>query len=197
LHRELECSLPDALHLTTLTEDAHWYRTDHHWTTEGAYEAYRLLGARLGYTPYPKSDFQPETVSEAFYGTSAGATGIPFLPPDRIELWHFAGENAIEVRYDGKAGTLYDRQKLRTRDQYAVFQGGNHALTELRTEGLPTLLVIKDSFANSLLPFLARHFTVVAVDPRYGAPDLAALHTDRALVLCGMQTLCQTAFLRT
>lgn len=196
LCQELESSLPDALLLTTLTEDAHWYRTDHHWTTEGAYEAYCLLGARLGYTPYPKNGFQLETVSEAFYGTSAGAAGIPFLAPDRIELWHFTGEDAIEARYDGEAGVLYDRQRLHTRDQYAVFQGGNHALTELRTGGLPTLLVIKDSFANSLLPFLARHFSIVAVDPRYGVPDLAALHPDRTLVLCGMQTLCQTAFLK-
>lgn len=197
LWTELAEALPSAITFPSLTEDAHWYRTDHHWSTAGAYAVYCQLGKQLGYTPYPESDFERETVSTSFYGTSAGAAGLPFLTPDRIELWHFANENALSVFYDGKAGALYDRSKLHTRDQYAVFQGGNHALTEITTEGLPTLLVIKDSFANSLLPFLARHFSIVALDPRYGDPDLSDLRPNRSLVLCGMQTLCEAAFVKT
>ena len=193
---ELKSALPNSLLLNTLTEDAQWYRTDHHWSTAGAYEAYCLLGDALGYTPTPESGFQRKTVSTAFYGTSASAASLPFLPPDCIELWHYDGEEALTVHYDGTIGVLYDLSKLDTRDGYAVFQGGNHARTEITKGDRPTLLVIKDSFANSLLPFLAQHFNVLAIDPRYGNADLSTLRFDRALVLCGMQTLCQTTFLK-
>ena len=192
----LTATLPQSITFPALTQDAHWYRTDHHWSTAGAYEAYFLLGEALGYTPYPETDFARKTVSTSFYGTSAGASGIPFLSPDAIELWHYNGENDLCVRYDGQSGQLYDLQALHTRDGYAVFQGGNHAVTEISLGNRPTLLVIKDSFANSLLPFLARHFNIIAIDPRYGNIDPIAIPHDRALVLCGMQTLCQTAFFK-
>ena len=63
----------------------------------------------------------------------------------------------------------------------------------------PLLLLIKDSFANSLLPFLARHYRILAIDPRYNASGIRSLteEAEQVLVLCGMQTLQQTPFLNT
>jgi hypothetical protein len=56
--------------------------------------------------------------------------------------------------------------------------------------------VIKDSFANSLLPFLAQHYRITAVDPRYYTGKLQPLlqNADTVLALCGMQTLTQSPF---
>ena len=190
-------TLPQAVCFEGLSEDIYWYRTDHHWTTHGAYAAYVALADKLGYTPFPAVDFKQVTVSKAFYGTSHAAAGIPFIRPDSIVLYRFAGDGELEVRCNGVLAPfagLYDTEKLQTRDGYGIFLGGNHGVVEIGTgEGdtRPVLTVIKDSFANALLPFLARHFRIVAVDPRYaGRADLSLLQdAEHVLFLCGMQTL--------
>lgn len=185
-----------------LGEEAYWYRTDHHWTTAGAYAAYNHLAASLGYTPYTAADFTPVTVSDVFFGTSDAAAGIPFLAPDSIALWRYEGDTAFRIRRNGTDAALtgfYDLEKLQTRDGYGVFFGGNDALLEIdlgEGDTRPVLLVIKDSFANALLPFLARHYRLIAVDPRYGCPSLDRLlpAAHRVLLLCGKETLESTAF---
>ncbi len=193
----------DTVTFTDCKEDACWYRTDHHWTSEGAYFAYVRLGEQLGYTPYPKSDFTPETVSKSFYGTSYAAAGIPFVSPDKVTLLRFASDETYCVIRDGLPAPFsgfYSLEKAKTQDTYDVFLGGNCGVTEI-TQGendtRPTLLVVKDSFANALLPFLALHYRILAIDPRYTSTDPCTLaqNADRVLVLCGMQTLTQTPFI--
>lgn len=196
----LRRSLPTAITFSTLTADAHWYRTDHHWTTKGAYQAYCLLGESLGYTPHSEDHFTVQTVSTDFYGTSHAAAGIPFISPDRIDLYRHEKDTAYAVKKDGKLAPFigfYDFDKLNTRDGYGVFFGGNCGRLEISAPtDLPTLLVVKDSFANAVLPFLAHHFHIVALDPRYAKVDVAAhaASADRVLFLCGMQTLCSSPF---
>ena len=184
------------------TKDTQWYRTDHHWTTEGAYDAYVKLSEHLGYTPYPASAFQPVTVCQSFLGTSAAAAGFGAIAPDKITPWRYEGDENYRVLRDGAPADftgLYDEKKLIGHDKYALFLGGNCGLLQIdRGEGdsRPVLLVIKDSFANSMLPFLTRHYRILAVDPRYRAGGVADLATqaDAALVLCGMQTITQSPF---
>ena len=184
------------------TADAQWYRTDHHWTTEGAYAAYVKLSCHLGYTPYPTSAFQSVTVCESFLGTSAAAAGFGAIIPDTVTAWRYEGDGEYRVLRDGEPADfkgLYDEEKLLGHDKYAFFLGGNCGLLQIdRGEGdtRPALLIIKDSFANSLLPFLARHYRILAVDPRYRAGGLAdlAAQADGALMLCGMQTVTQSPF---
>ncbi len=200
---QLLAALPEAVTFPTLTAAAHWYRTDHHWTTEGAFAAYGALAEQLHITPYGQTDFTPTVVSDRFYGTSHAAAGIPFLQADRITLYRYETDGDMTLLLDGKLAPFegfYDFDKLQTRDGFGVFFGGNYGTLEI-TGGTKRerLLVIKDSFANALLPFLARHFDLLAVDPRYTAEPLSAFaqNADRILVLCGMQTLCETPVLRT
>ena len=200
---QLLAALPEAVTFSTLTADAHWYRTDHHWTTEGAYAAYVALAKQLHFAPYGQEDFTTTVVSDRFYGTSHAAAGIPFLRTDSITLYRYESDGHFTLLLDGKLAPFegfYDFDKLQTRDGYGVFFGGNYGTLEI-TDGTDreSLLVIKDSFANALLPFLARHFDLLAIDPRYTAEPLSAFteKADRILVLCGMQTLCETPVLRT
>lgn len=193
----------DAITFPDCKEDGDWYRTDHHWTTAGAYLAYVHLGKTLGYTPHPRDTFQSEVVCDRFLGTSAARAGLPFIAPDHIVLWHYEGEDAFRVTRDGRSATfegLYDREKIDAGDPYAVFLGGNCGVLEINkgdADTRPCLLVIRDSFASPVLPFLAQHYRIVAIDPRYAAPALSALATraDAALVLCGAQTLGGEPFL--
>ncbi|MBQ9099384.1 MAG: hypothetical protein IJY50_08160 [Clostridia bacterium] len=199
---QLRSALPDSISFPDLTEDEHWYRTDHHWSTMGAYLAYCQLGASLGYTPFEKESFQAVAVSDTFLGTSDAAAGIPFVTPDTVILFRYAEDRHFTVKREKKAVPFegfYDMEQLTERDQYAVFLGGNCGTLEITGKGdRPRLVVIKDSFANALLPFLARHFDILAIDPRYCAEFPSALmqEGDRLLALCGMQTLCESFFLK-
>lgn len=189
-------ALPDAT-LLAVSGDAEWYRTDHHWSTTGAFCAYLQICEKLGVRPYAESDFTRQTVSEGFFGTSDAAAGLLDVAPDKIELWRYEGDNALCVTREAKNAPfegLYDLDRLSTRDGYAVFLGGNCGVTEIRygeKDTRPTLLVIKDSFANSVIPFLARHYQIIAVDPRYATTDLTPFfeRADQALLLIGLQTL--------
>lgn len=201
LYDTLKKSLPNAISFSDIRNADQWFFTDHHWTPTGAFAAYQALGAHLGYTPHSEADFSKETVSDHFWGTTDAAAGILGVLPDKIELWRYAGDTAFRLVKDGKPAEfagLYDFEKLQTRDGYAVFLGGNDGVLTIdlgEKDTRPTLLVIKDSFANALLPFLARHFRIVAIDPRYtsGSIDTLLAGADRALFLCGMQTLTETA----
>ena len=197
-------ALSDKLPTATVFDiegDEAWYRTDHHWTTEGAYAAYCVLSKELGFTPYNRSDFSKETVCDAFWGTTDAAAGLLDTPPDKIELWRYSGDDLLTLTKDGKSAPfhgLYNFEKSKTRDGYAVFLGGNDGIVEI-TQGTEdprqTLLLIKDSFANSVIPFLARHYRIIAIDPRYTNADLNPYFTmaDQALLLMGMQTLAEIA----
>lgn len=193
----------DAVTFPDCNTDEAWYRTDHHWTTKGAYLAYVRLGEALGYTPLSRDAFSEETVCEDFFGTSAARAGLPFLSPDRITLWRYEDDCSYTVTRNGTPAAfkgLYDTSQIEAGDPYAVFLGGNCGILEINkgeTDTRPTLLLIRDSFAAPVLPFLARHFRIIAVDPRYDPPSLSALckRADSTLVLCGMQTIGGEPFL--
>lgn len=156
-------------------EEPIYYRTDHHWTTLGAYYGYAALGDFLGYEPYDLSMFSKEPVSDSFYGTLYSKGNFSFIPPDEIVLFHpnEGAEKNIRVTVvdDGtEYDTFYVREKLLEKDQYTVFLGGNHAYVKIET-GVgtgKTLHLIKDSFSHCLVPFLALHYDEIHLyDLRY------------------------------
>ncbi|MBQ5633469.1 MAG: hypothetical protein IIV11_01140, partial [Clostridia bacterium] len=186
------------------TPEEHYYRTDHHWTTKGAYTAYLLLSKELGYVPYDESFFRVETVATDFLGTSFSKSALPesATEPDRILLYRYNGDGDVSVTdrsSEAKVRGLYDLSALNGYDKYRVFLGGNypHLSVSLPTrsdEGREKLLLLKDSFANSLIPFLALHFDIEAVDPRYATvAEMKALceseRFDKTLVLCSLDTI--------
>nr|WP_325211694.1 DHHW family protein [uncultured Oscillibacter sp.] len=152
-----------------------FYRTDHHWTTLGAYYGYAALMESLGRGDevLEQEAFEPwiEYHSDEFQGTLYSQSGIHWLPSDAIEFW--VPDVGFEVTSwrDGssKWSTLYDLNKLQTKDKYSAFLGGNQPLCVIRNpEGTGKLLLIRDSYADSMAPFLALHFEEVhLLDPRY------------------------------
>ena len=148
-----------------------YYRTDHHWTTLGAYYGYAVTAAALGLSPAPRNAFTPETVSTSFYGTVYSSSGVRWVEPDSMEIW-VPADGVSLVRYDTPEGIhapVYDRSKLETKDGYAMFLGGNTSRLVIGTgnEG-GKLLVIRDSFADCELPFFFRHYAEIHVlDLRY------------------------------
>ncbi|MBQ8331352.1 MAG: hypothetical protein IJX94_02480 [Clostridia bacterium] len=175
------------------------YRTDHHWTTYGAYLAYRAVAPALGIVPKEEPFFRVETVSEDFLGSSYATAGCVAKQADSVELYRFEGEDRFVIRNEETGQTLegfYDRSAIEGAGQYEVFLGGNYGritVTEPAEQTRPRLLLIKDSYANSLIPFLALHFDLDVIDLRYYPRTVTELldrnSYDRVLILQGIQTL--------
>ncbi len=148
-----------------------YYRTDHHWTTLGAYYGYAATAAVLGLEPQAVSAFSPATVSTDFYGTVYSSSGVRWVAPDSIQT--YVDDTGITLtRYDtpeGVVSPVYAEEKLQTKDQYSFFLGGNTSLLTVDTghEGMK-LLVIRDSYMDSELPFFFAHCSEIHVlDLRY------------------------------
>ena len=180
----------------SLCDSNAFYRTDHHYTTEGAYLTYKHLGKSLGYTPYAVEYFNIQCASDSFSGTSMRTSGFYLYKTDEIHLYRYDGDTEYSVVADGNKAELYDFDKLRQTDKYAVFLGGNHARVDI-TSGAhdrERLLVIRDSFADSLAPFLALHFDVTLIDLRYFTDSVAEVcrekNINKVLILENMDELC-------
>lgn len=160
-------------------EEYIYYRTDHHWTTLGAWYAYEAWCRAAGIPYTPQEGYRREVLSTEFYGTVAAKVNID-VPADTIEAWKPLEEVSCTVRYNHgqeTKDTLYDESHLQVRDKYAVFFGGNQPLTEITTGNTfgRRLLVIKDSYANCFVPFAVQDFDAVAmVDMRYFNEHLSA-----------------------
>ena len=173
IYGEVSCGTVDTYAaLAAHAEEEIFYRTDHHWTTLGAYYGYTALMEALGLSPAPKESFTPRVESESFYGTVYSSSGVRWVRPDRIETW-VSDEGITVTNYDGgqaAPGLVYDRSKLEVKDKYAMFFGGNTPLLTIETgaAGKPKLLLLRDSYSDSELPFLFAHFSEIHVmDLRY------------------------------
>lgn len=172
--------------LTAHSDDYLYYRTDHHWTTESAYLSYRVFAEAAGFDP-DAAAYEPMPISDTFNGTLASTSGLEGNVHDVITAYFPADESLpaanciVEyVSEKQRATSFYDAERLSTKDQYAVFFGGNHSLVRILSTSSSErrLLVIKDSYANCFLPFLAQHYRRIdVVDPRYFYDDLATLIT--------------------
>lgn len=153
-----------------------YYRTDHHWTSLGAYCAYNAAGKKMGYSPLPRDSFDIQHASSEFLGTLYSKTLYDGCDPDVIDYWFGEnGENilSMEVNTGMEVKTynsLYMREFLSVKDKYASFTGTNQPLIKIKTgctDG-PRLLVIKDSYAHSFVPFLANNYSeITMIDMRY------------------------------
>lgn len=148
-----------------------YYRTDHHWTSLGAYYGYAALMDAMGLEAAPLDESRKVTVSEDFYGTLYSSSGVRWLPPDHIDRY-ISDEGVTVTAYpDGtpQPGSLYVDSFLSEKDKYSSFLGGNKPLCVIETEhtGAPKVLVIRDSYTDSLAPFLTQNFSEIHLfDPR-------------------------------
>lgn len=157
-----------------------YYHTDHHWTSLGARYGFEALAAAMG-IENPAEDYTVYTVSETFEGTLASKSGYHEYQ-DSVEIYEPQG---VENRYivhnpesGEKTATLYHRPALEEKDKYTVFMGGNHARADIETtnQNHKVLLMLKDSYANCLVPFLTPYYQeIIVIDPRYYYEDIESL----------------------
>lgn len=165
-----------------------YYRTDHHWTTLGAYYAYVEYCNAKGFEPVALDEMNANEVND-FFGTYYSKCKKPGQESDIItwydipvEEFRFTGDTKNEdmlkqcevTEWNGmpmlSTDTMYQMEQFETRDKYAAFTWGNNGLTQIysadnrsKGEEPSRLLLIKDSFANSMIPFLTYHYDEIWV----------------------------------
>ena len=166
-----------------------YYHTDHHWTTMGAQAAYRRWAEVAGHAVREDALV---CATEEFRGTLYSKVLLPDSVYDSV--YYAPGITAESVVCDGKDGTLYDGDALTRKDKYELFLGGNYGQCVITTgtENGKHLLLVKDSFANSFVPFLLGDYeTVTMIDLRYFRGSMAELaaESDDILVLTEITNL--------
>ncbi len=151
-----------------------YYKTDHHWTSLGAFYTFSQVAEQMQIKTDVSSGFVSYPISTTFNGMLAAKSGCRMDVREDIYMYVPRDtDNDVVVNYvdeQRKIASLYDSSKLKTRDQYAVFLGENTSVVDIKTvsESKRRLLLIKDSYANSFVPFLTPYFReIVLVDPRY------------------------------
>ena len=140
-----------------------YYRTDHHWTTYGAYLAYVAYAKEKNWDYLLKKDFLIQTVSNSFLGSYHTRGRFVGLSPDDIQVY-IPRVSSPTTTYIADTNetmtTMYDKSYLAKKDQYSYFLGGVHALMTLTTK--------LDSYAHSVIPFLTKHVPDIhVIDIRY------------------------------
>jgi hypothetical protein len=149
-----------------------YYRTDHHWTSLGALAVFQDATSTLGLSMEGVT-YTPHTVSESFRGTLASRSGN-LSHEDTIVVYEPTGTDIIyNVYYPDsqlRSRSMFMVDQLKEKDQYTVFFGGNHPVVEIETTSQSgrNLLIFKDSYANSILPYLIGDYSrIVMIDDRY------------------------------
>ena len=175
---EVESSFGNSITLMDLTKilsnksNQVYYKTDHHWTSKGAFYAYEYYMKEMGKEPLKEKDFIVNKVSDDFYGTNYRKANFYLGIPDQI--YNYEPKDKVEysiiVNEKDKENSLYDESYLNKTDKYSYFLGGDKSLIEINTsvKNNKTILIFKDSFGNSFIPFLTNHYeNIIIIDTRY------------------------------
>lgn len=166
-----------------------YYNTDHHWTSQGAYNGYAAFVSAAGREARAEDDFQI-TLADDFQGSTYSRSALWLTPSETIELWK--GSDHLTVTNGETEGVhrgIFYLNRLEEADKYTVFLDGNHSIVRvLNPEKQGKLLVIRDSYSNCLGGFLAESYgEVVLVDLRYyrqAVSELAAQEQFDDILVC-------------
>ena len=171
-----------------------YYRTDHHWTSLGAYYAYCAWRAQHGRSVSPQEVWTKEVLCDDFRGTTWNKVPLPTVPAEAVTAWYRHEHRSVS--YNGgqyETDSIYERKYLNGSDQYAVFLNSNQALTVIRGSGeRGKLLLIKDSYGNTFAQFPAEDYAEVhVIDLRFFRDDVVTYARENgiteALALYGVQ----------
>lgn len=149
-----------------------YYKTDHHWTTLGAFYAYQAWAEAMGFEVPALSEVTQTPVSDEFRGTVHSKLNLDISKDTmyRFELPNTPSKVQVTLDMASKMDSMYNEKYLSMKDKYSYYLDGNHGLTEIasNSDGKGTLLIIKDSYSHCFAPFTAANYKkVYLVDFRY------------------------------
>ncbi len=174
------------------SENLLYYRTDHHWTSDGAYIGYTELCKQFGLEATPLTELKYEVICDDFYGSMYSNAPTYNQSPDEITLYSNP-KNKCTVEYLDTGVTtesLYNYDNLKKKDKYTFFMDGNHSLIRITSnkirmnpeQEVKKLIIIKDSYANCMIPMLTDQFEeIYVVDLRYYHESVSELATKTGI----------------
>lgn len=147
-----------------------YFRTDHHWTGLGAYYGYVSICQALGMEPAPLSQFelkdQGEFQGSLYYQCNQSSrlrldNVYAYEPPGDLETY-ITNENGSRFSWT----VLTDMSHSSLTSKYMTFIAGDNPLTEITNNDLPdgpTCVVLKDSYANPVVPLLTQNYHKIYV----------------------------------
>lgn len=207
IYNKIECETVDIYGaLETRATEELYYRTDHHWTSLGAYYGYVAFIEKTGEQAKDINSYQKEVVTEKFFGTMYSKVGAWWIEPDQIDSY-VPQEVVLVTKVEGSQiieSQMYHTDFLAKKDKYSYFMGGNQPLSvveNLKNRGKENLLIIRDSYMDSQLPFLTEHYGQIhLVDLRFYKGDIVEYarenEIDVVLISYGLQNFARDRNLR-
>ena len=157
-----------------------YFRTDHHWTSLGAYYAYRAFCEEKGIIPHELSEYKKKT-AKGFLGSFYRDTNQNInLREDTLEAYYPV--STLTMQYTTTTGStisapvIADASQYSTSLKYCAFIAGDNPYTVIRNKSIKdgsSCVVVKESFGNAFVPYLADHYqTVYVIEYRYWEGDL-------------------------
>ena len=174
-----------------------YYKTDHHITSEGSYALYKEYCDLVG-ASYPEKDEYIVERYDGFRGTTYSGNGYFLNGSDTLEIWDSGLEVnvTLEEKDSKKTDKLFYREHLHNMDMYPVYLDGNHSYVHIENPRGKSgnLLVIRDSYAQNLAPFLAYNYkNIYMLDMRYYRNNMKVFledkNIDSVLYVYGIDTL--------
>lgn len=199
IHKSVESDIRwvDIISKFTAAKDSGqiYFKTDHHYTTYGAYLAYEAFCEEHGLTPF--KDYTIETY-DGFYGTSYSKAAIWNMNSESFEVWRYPSNATVEI--DGQVyNSLWFEEHLEKLDKYPVFLNGNQPFERITNPDVEggNILILKDSYAHALIPFLAQHYNRIdVVDLRYYFEPVSKLVEENQygeiFMIYGLSSFCDS-----
>jgi len=184
-----------------------YFRTDHHWTSLGAYYAYEAFCEAKNMT---SNDLSAYTVkkSENFMGTFYQETKQDKnLRADTLETFYPLGKK-ISMKYtttDGRVSSapiIADADQYKPGTKYSAYIAGDNPYTVIQNKEITdgsSCVVVKESFGNVFVPFLADHYqTIYVIDYRYWEGklvDFVKKNKTREVVLINNISMTRNSYL--
>lgn len=164
-------------------EEYIYFNTDHHWTSLGAYYAYRAFCETAGLTPV-SLDTVRYKVKPAFLGSLYRLTRDQKLKanPDSVKYYLFKDSLRFYVG-SSTSLTYWAKSKMygegaKGANSYSVFLQGDLPIVKMETQHLNgrRIAIVKESYGNAFAPYLINNYEkVVVVDQRYYTGDFVAM----------------------
>ncbi|NLB50875.1 MAG: hypothetical protein GX809_04775 [Clostridiaceae bacterium] len=167
-----------------------YYRTDHHWTGLGAYYAYRAFCESAGLTPAALEDMEHYELEGTYLGSLYRVSKDATLKdnPDTTEGWKPNADYTATAWDNSEMTVTYkirlNDESIKGANSYLNYSGGDRALLKIETDHRigRKVLVVKDSFGNAFVPYLANHFDeVYVIDPRYYVRSMPNLVKEQGI----------------
>lgn len=167
-----------------------YFRTDHHWTQLGAYYAYWRFCVAAGLESNDLSQYKTKTF-RGFKGSFYKDTKQDkSLKTDTVKVYMPIGDK-ISMKYRQATGgyikspVIADATNYGSDLKYVAFMDGDNAFSVINNKGVEgnkSILVVKESFGNAFVPFLADHYrNVYVVDYRYWKGSLSKFVEEKKI----------------